>query len=350
MEDFYEVDRCQNNRRSDEKDRGRRQQSHELVHESWEKRNTQVLTRAHFAPLLIPFTLVVGMHSMLQSPATSGMPRRRGMATSLRIESPAKIPQIALALGSDGSDSDYPPPQNKPRRNMKKLSLLLPSAQSSLTSLQSPLDPVTAIPTNPTTSLLLRKDEDGGSPSVPYIDGPVQIIPGIWIGSEDNACDWKGLVERGIRSVLNVAKEVTSPFDSLPTQPFRHAISTPNLRNNKSSEPTYCPPLPTGRPAMYYLQLQWSHGQQNLVNDGFQAGIAFADAARNRGEGCLIQYVFFCFTRFFHSNQSPTVANAVFRVRLQWSSPSLCVPLPSKLPGYPQRFGHLRVCKGHTHL
>ena len=231
------------------------------------------------------------MHPMLQSPATSGMPRRRGMATSLRIEPPAQIQQIAVALGSDGSDSDYPSPQNKPPRNMKKLSLLLPSAQSSFTSLQSPLDSVAAISPrpslltiNPTTSILLRKDEDGGSPSVPYIDGPVQIIPGIWIGSEDNACDWKGLVERGIRSILNVAKEVTSPFDS---QPFRHAVS------NGSSDPTYYPPLPTGRPAMYYLQLQWSHGQQNLVNDGFQAGMAFADAARNRGEGCLIQYVFF---------------------------------------------------------
>ena len=239
---------------------------------------------------------------MLHSPATSGMPRRRGMATSLRIEAPAQIQQIALALGSDGSDSDYPFPQNKPRRNMKKLSLMLPSAQSSFASLQSPLDSVAAIsprpslPTiNPTTSILLRKDEDGGSPSVPYIDGPVQIIPGIWIGSEDNACDWKGLVERGIRSILNVAKEVTSPLDS---QPFR--LST---RNNKSSDPTYFPPLPTGRPAMYYLQLPWSHGQQNLVNDGFQAGMAFADAARNRGEGCLIQCVLFLFLRCqIHSN------------------------------------------------
>ena len=159
--------------------------------------------------LQIPFTLVVGMHPMLQSPAASGMPRRRGMATSLRIEPPAQIQQIALALGSDGSDSDYSSPQIKPPRNMKKLSLLLPSAQSSFASLQSPLDSVATIsprpslPTiNPTSSILLRKDEDG-SPSVPYIDGPVQIIPGIWIGSEDNACDWKGLVERGIRSILD---------------------------------------------------------------------------------------------------------------------------------------------------
>ena len=239
------------------------------------------------------------------------------MATSLRIEPPAQIQQIALALGSEGSDSDYSQHQNKPRRNMKKLSLSIHSADSSVTSLQSlypPTDPVigsslqpttpSAIslpPINPTTSLL-RKDENGGSPSVPYVDGPVQVIPGIWIGSEDNANDWKGLVERGIRSILNVAKEVTSPFDSsFSTQPLRPVISTPNLRNCRQSDPTYCPPhLPSGRPAMYYLKLQWSHGQQNLVNDGFQAGMTFADAARNRGEGCLIQYVFSRLSYQFH--------------------------------------------------
>ena len=233
------------------------------------------------------------------------------MATSLRIEAPAQIQQIALALGSEGSDSDYPPPQNKlskPRRNMKKLSLSLPSADYSVASLQFPLDPTADPPCasihpklstislpaiNPTASLILRKDEDDGSLSVPYIDGPVQIIPGIWIGSEDNARDWKGLVERGIRSVLNVAKEVTSPFDSsLNTQALRPAMSTPNLRSRRQSDPTFIPPHhPTGKPAMYYLKLQWSHGQQNLVNDGFQSGMAFADAALKRGEGCLIQYV-----------------------------------------------------------
>ncbi|KAF8807579.1 phosphatases II [Phlegmacium glaucopus] len=217
------------------------------------------------------------------------------MPTSLCIEPPAQIQQIALALGSDSSDSDYPP---KPCRNMKKLSLSLPSAQSSVTSFLDPpaadpvVDPSLQLrpPLPVINSFLLRKDEDSGSPSVPYIDGPVQIIPGIWIGSEDNALDWKGLVERGIRSILNVAKEVNSPLDSsFSTRALKPAISSPNLRNRRQSDPTYHPPhFPTGRPAMYYLKLQWSHGQQNLVNDGFQAGMAFADAALKRGEGCLI--------------------------------------------------------------
>jgi tyrosine-protein phosphatase len=42
---------------------------------------------------------------------------------------------------------------------------------------------------------------------------------------------------------------------------------------------------------MHYLKLQWSHGQQNLVQEGFPAAMAFTDAALQRGEGVLIQYV-----------------------------------------------------------
>jgi len=191
---------------------------------------------------------------------------------------------------------------------MKKLSLSLPSAQSSSASLQLPPEPPTAalsprrprrpsiisLPTvNPTISLLHRKDEDGASESVPYANGPIQVIPGIWIGSEDNARDWKGLVERGIRSILNVAKEVASPFDTLQSsQTLRPAMSTPDFRHRRNPDSTYYPPhVPSGRPAMHYLKLQWSHGQHDLVQDGFKAGMAFSDAALVRGEGCLIQCV-----------------------------------------------------------
>ena len=60
--------------------------------------------------------------------------------------------------------------QTLPLRNMKDPCLLLPSAQSSLSSLRSPLDlafisPCLSLPIiNPTTSLLLRQDGDGCSP------------------------------------------------------------------------------------------------------------------------------------------------------------------------------------------
>lgn len=196
---------------------------------------------------------------------------------------------------------------------MKNLSINLPSAQSSSNSLQSPIsDPqcpldsqqdhyksirprrpsTLSLPNTTITTTLHRTDEDG-SPTVPYATGPIQILPGIWLGSQDNARDWSGLQERRIRAVLNVAKEVTSPFDSSPAQPLRPFASTPNLTSKpKHSNSTYYPPhIPSGRPGMHYLKLPWSHGQADLVQEGFPIAMAFVDAALERHEGVLIQCV-----------------------------------------------------------
>ncbi|KAJ6509249.1 hypothetical protein C8R47DRAFT_14502 [Mycena vitilis] len=252
-------------------------------------------------------------------------PRKRGPPASLRIDAPVQVPHIALATGdssasalsSAASESDYPPfhQPSKPRslQNMKKLSLNLSSAQSSTTSLlsvgpqsaassihQEPLrmerprrPSVISLPppsANPIPKThLLRKGEDG-SPAVPYADGPIQIIPGIWLGSEDNVKDWTALLERGIKSVLNVAKEVVSPFDAAPSQALRAFSSAPNLTEaSKDPDPTYYPSnLASGRPGMYYLKLQWSHGQQDLVEHGFRDAMVFTDAALERGDGVLI--------------------------------------------------------------
>ncbi|KDQ63814.1 hypothetical protein JAAARDRAFT_119951 [Jaapia argillacea MUCL 33604] len=250
-------------------------------------------------------------------------PRKRGPPTALRIETPANDPQIALVLGdssnsastlnsASSSDSDsFPfPPSNKPRslRNMKKLSLTIPSAHSSTSSLAlpesqnvvvaSPISErrrrpsVASLPASSTTALLHRRDEEvgAGSPSAPYADGPVEILPRIWLGSEDNARDWKGLIERGIRSILNVAKEVCSPFDSASSQPLRPFSSTPNLQNPvKNPLSTYYPAhIPTGRPGMHYLKLPWSHGQSDLVREGFAEAMSFIDQSLERGDGVLI--------------------------------------------------------------
>lgn len=128
---------------------------------------------------------------------------------------------------------------------------------------------------------------------MPYVDGPIQVVPGIWLGSEDNARDWKGLLERGIKSILNVAKEVVSPFDSAATQPQRRFASTPNLLEVSKAKSTFYPAhIASGRPGMHYLKLQWSHGQSDLVQEGFPAAMSFVDGALHRGEGVLIQYVF----------------------------------------------------------
>ena len=54
-------------------------------------------------------------------------------------------------------------------------------------------------------------------------------------------------------------------------------------------DPTYVPPHgPSGRPAMRYLRLLWSHGQVDLVRGGFLAGMTFVDQALEHGDGVLI--------------------------------------------------------------
>ncbi|EKM60986.1 uncharacterized protein PHACADRAFT_247258 [Phanerochaete carnosa HHB-10118-sp] len=250
--------------------------------------------------------------------------RRKGPATPLRIDTPSHVPNVTLvspetstcasALSSATSDADsfcWPPPSRPRSRNMKKLSLTLPSAQSSTASLQSPLvsEPskriadgplphrrrpsVISLPNASTSTLLHRKDEDveGDDPgSVPYLDGPIHILPGVWLGNEDNARDWRGLMARGIKSILNVAKEVTCPIEGIPSHTLRSVTSHSDLKHSSlQSGPVYHPPhVPSGRPGMHYLQLPWSHGQSDLVTEGFPSAMVFVDQALKRGDGVLI--------------------------------------------------------------
>jgi tyrosine-protein phosphatase len=177
---------------------------------------------------------------------------------------------------------------------MKKLSLTLSTQSSSIFLAVPPSDfqldhaaqearsrrtPVVSAP-----SMLLRKEEDG-SPTAPYSDGPIQILPKIWLGAQDNARDWHGLVTRGIGSVLNVAKEVVSPFDSLTTQMQR----TSELPGGAVVYPnTYYLADDLGRSGLHYLKLLWLHGQSDLVQRGFPEAMAFVDQSLARGEGVLV--------------------------------------------------------------
>jgi tyrosine-protein phosphatase len=139
--------------------------------------------------------------------------------------------------------------------------------------------------------MLHRKDE-GGSATAPYSDGPIEILPNIWLGAEDNARDWRGLATRKIGSILNVAKEVSSPFDSLTSAGVSQIPSTEESPSNTpQSQGAYYPADSTGRPALHYLKLEWSHAQSDLVQRGFPEAMAFVDQSLARGEGVLIQYV-----------------------------------------------------------
>ncbi|KAH9982514.1 protein-tyrosine phosphatase-like protein [Lactifluus volemus] len=187
---------------------------------------------------------------------------------------------------------------------MKKLSLSL-STQSSSSSLAFPRNDVqleratqedrcrrtSSVSSLSTSSMLLRREEDS-SPSPPYLDGPIEILPNIWLGAEDNVRDWRNLVTRRIGSILNVAKEVVSPLDiAIPAE-------VPRTRSTEEGEESpggalhnkgaYYSADSTGRPGLHYLKLEWSHGQSDLVHRGFPEAMAFVDEALDRGEGVLI--------------------------------------------------------------
>ncbi|KAF5368437.1 hypothetical protein D9758_002400 [Tetrapyrgos nigripes] len=237
--------------------------------------------------------------SEMASTATTTISRKKPLRP-LSIAPP--VDKLPITAVGDADDEVSPRPRSL--RNLKQLSINLPSAHSSTQSLtlsDAPLPSATlprprrpsviSLPpsANPATTSLLHRKEEVGEPAVPYADGPIQIIPGIWLGSEDNARDWSGLMERGIKSVLNVAKEVAIPFDSNYPSTLRSTVSTPNLNASMSSKATYHPPNPaSGRPGMHYLKLMWSHGQNDLVAHGFSSAMEFTDAALARSEGVLI--------------------------------------------------------------
>jgi hypothetical protein len=154
----------------------------------------------------------------------------------------------------------------------------------------------------PAATTLLRQREDD-SPSIPYVDGPIEILPGIWLGSEESARDWRGLVKRGIKSILNVAKEVACPIDASTSKPLRSSVSTSDLSAEpQDSKPIYFPAHAlSGRPGLHYLKLPWSHGQPDLVNVGLPAAFDFVDKSVARGDGILIQSVFFFFPLLLHT-------------------------------------------------
>ena len=248
---------------------------------------------------------------MLPSSTAPPAPRSMDPPSGLRIDSPPKNATMTLAPGhnsastsavspstSDSGSFQFPPPRSR-SRNMKKLSLTL-STQSSSSSLALPpneslLDRVaqearSRCPSVMSTSSMFHRKDEGGSPTAPYSDGPIEILPKIWLGAENNARDWRGLATRKIGSILNVAKEVSPPFNSPTSAEVSQIPSTEESPSNPShGQGVYYPPDGTGRPALHYLKLEWSHAQSDLVQRGFPEAMAFVDQSLARGEGVLIQ-------------------------------------------------------------
>ena len=275
------------------------------------------------------------------------LPRKRNTPANLGITiapPPANLSTVFVAEGNSppqsrpSSESESVPLRSptKPRsvRNVKRLSLTLQTNSSSdsptvTTHGQCPVPPSPALEPRrrpsvvslPAAATHLRQREDD-SPSVPYVDGPIEIIPGIWLGSEESARDWRGLVKRGIKSILNVAKEVACPIDSSASRPLRSSVSTSDLSAEpQDSKPVYFPAhVPSGRPGFHYLRLPWSHGQPDLVSVGLPAAFDFVDKSVARGDGILIQSVILFFLLAYCSWELPIINQLSMRYLTVWNT------------------------------
>ncbi|KAI9266963.1 protein-tyrosine phosphatase-like protein [Sporodiniella umbellata] len=164
------------------------------------------------------------------------------------------------------------------KHNKKNLSLSLSSSQS------SPLCDI------PKTATFIPQDQNTNA----YPQGPVQIMPYLFLGSEKNAqqVDPSG----SIQAILNVAVEV-NPLDESRYQSMDDLISAaiaPSPSLSKAST------ISTGSSLMEeemvddppnhligYHKLPWEHNQENLVAE-LQKAVAIIDQARSANQTILV--------------------------------------------------------------
>ena len=154
--------------------------------------------------------------------------------------------------------------------------------------------PATANParTQYTTGRRAIEDDEGTDA---YLDGPIEILPGVYLGSEENARDWDALARCSVGAILNVAKEVVLPFeesDAHTPMQWRAGVSVatgPASTARVGLGNQFAPNPETGRPELVYLHLPWSHGQNDLVHKGFVEGLEFIDRTLDAHMGVLIQ-------------------------------------------------------------
>ncbi|ORY07065.1 DSPc-domain-containing protein [Basidiobolus meristosporus CBS 931.73] len=168
---------------------------------------------------------------------------------------------------SSGSISKKPMMVMK-NRNSKNLSLVL--SGSAVQSL------VPSTPRNTVASICRSLTEIPAKESLvncasPYENGPVCILPLLYLGTESNASSKENLQKFDIHYILNVAKEVTNPY----------------LRDPHSCDSRI--PLESGSDRRFvgYKKFPWGHNQENIV-DSFEAAFSYIDEARSRGFPVLV--------------------------------------------------------------
>jgi hypothetical protein len=142
--------------------------------------------------------------------------------------------------------------------------------------------------------------------AVPYGDGPIELIPGVYLGAEESVYDWTRWSAASERvRILNVAQEIDDPWAGEQVD---------RKGKGKVSVARYPAEPVQGRPELEYCHLSWGHGEaglaevdetmrlQDVVRAGgvgkgdedkekwrFWEAIRWVEEGRRNGEAVLIQ-------------------------------------------------------------
>jgi hypothetical protein len=103
--------------------------------------------------------------------------------------------------------------------------------------------------TSPSTPPLLEEHQ-----SEPYANGPIELVPGVFLGAEDSVFHWGSYAGNSRRvRILNVAQEIDDPF------------ATIKGKGKEKIDLADYEAVP-GRPKVEYAHLLWGHGESGLAD------------------------------------------------------------------------------------
>ncbi|KAI9275329.1 protein-tyrosine phosphatase-like protein [Sporodiniella umbellata] len=105
----------------------------------------------------------------------------------------------------------------------------------------------------PKTAFIIPNDQNLNA----YPNGPIKILPHLYLGSERNTLDLNSLKRLSVNAILNVAAEVTYPEEYM----FQSTMG--------------------------YYKLSWEHNQDNLSIE-LQKAINIIDKTRSAGQNILV--------------------------------------------------------------
>ena len=287
------------------------------------RQNPKKLSLSLFVPPTSPM-------STESTPFTPGPPRTPALSMSVGRGKTGR-PSL-LSLITRESPDDVPPTPGRPRPKRSRAQsdttdatpYPLPAGSRSAHPTSLSFAPISENPepdfgiareTTTPTSMSSSSSLSGSTPSTscsppirsevfprvsnePYANGPVEVIPGVFLGSEEATYDLNWAKGSRIR-ILNVASEIDDPFVNTHT-----SVKGKERQGEKLSLAHY-----TGDRDIEYCHLSWSHGEEKLadlpagvqLDDllegeedrpsswGFWHAIRWLETARRQGVPVLIQ-------------------------------------------------------------